>query len=100
MSAGPKPRAILERMSPIVSQFTFARHGACYPLSTGDFRGPVVGAAGTRHFEPDGVVFCDLACLLRPYQPPAVCRRSLSVALTDRSVPAFHELSKPCSGRV
>jgi hypothetical protein len=23
----------------------------------GDFRGPVTGAAGTRHFEPDGVFF-------------------------------------------
>jgi hypothetical protein len=25
----------------------------------------VIGAAGTRHFEPDGVVFCGLACLDR-----------------------------------
>ena len=45
-----------------MSQFTFTRHGACYPLNAGDFRGPVIGAAGTRYFEPDGVVFCDLAC--------------------------------------
>jgi hypothetical protein len=40
-----------------VSQFTFTRHGACYPLNAGNFRGPVIGAAGTRHFEPDGVFF-------------------------------------------
>jgi hypothetical protein len=26
--------------------------------SLGDFRGPDIGAAGTRIFEPDGVVFC------------------------------------------
>jgi hypothetical protein len=32
-----------------------------FPL--GDFRGPVIDAAGTRYFEPDGVIFCDLACL-------------------------------------
>jgi hypothetical protein len=29
MSAGPKPRAILERMSPIVFQITSALHDTC-----------------------------------------------------------------------
>jgi hypothetical protein len=41
-----------------VSQFTFAPLGACYPPFAGDFRGPVISAAGTRYFEPDGVAFC------------------------------------------
>ena len=50
-----------------MSQFTFARRGACYPRGAGDFRGPVTGAAGTRHFEPDGVAFCAQACLPRPH---------------------------------
>jgi hypothetical protein len=49
-----------------VSQFTFARRGACYPPGAGDFRGPVIGAAGTRNFEPDDVVFCELAWPPRP----------------------------------
>jgi hypothetical protein len=53
-------------MSPLVSQFTFSSHGACYPLSAGDFRGPVIGVAGTRDFEPDGVAF------LRPSLPSPV----------------------------
>jgi hypothetical protein len=42
-------------MGPMVSQFTFARHSACYPLCVGDFRGPAIGAAGRLHFEPDGM---------------------------------------------
>jgi hypothetical protein len=29
VSAGPKPRAVLERMSAIVIPFTYARYGAC-----------------------------------------------------------------------
>jgi len=56
----------------------------------GDFRGPVIGAAGTRYFEPDGVVFCDLACPARPCQPATVSPHPLPVALPDRSAPAFH----------
>jgi len=38
----------------------------------GDFRGPVIDAAGTRYFEPDGVAFCALGWLPQPSQPPAV----------------------------
>jgi hypothetical protein len=57
-----------------VSPFTSARRGACYPVGAGDFSGPVIDAAGTRYFEPDGVVFCDLAPPLRCYQPPTVSR--------------------------
>jgi hypothetical protein len=40
-----------------VNQFTFSRHGLCYPCTAGDLRGPVIGAGGTRVFEPDGVTF-------------------------------------------
>jgi hypothetical protein len=72
-----------------VSQFTFTRHGACYPLNAGNFRGPVIGAAGTRHFEPDGVFFCNLACLARPCQPATVSHQLLPVALSDRSALAL-----------
>jgi hypothetical protein len=34
-----------------------------------------MGAAGTRIFEPDGVVFCALVCLAWPAQPPPVSRQ-------------------------
>jgi hypothetical protein len=47
----------VERMSLVVSQLIFATLGGRYSLSAGDFRGPVTGAAGTRYFEPDGVIF-------------------------------------------
>ena len=38
LRCGFAPAVILERMSPSVSQFTFARLGACYPFGAGDFR--------------------------------------------------------------
>jgi hypothetical protein len=41
MGRGAVPTPPLEKMSPIVSQFTFARHAARYVLMAGDFRGPV-----------------------------------------------------------
>src|ERR1700760_3160875 len=44
--------------------------------SAGDFRGPVIGAAGTPYFEPDGVVFCQPATMI-PHPSP--------VAHPDRS---------------
>jgi hypothetical protein len=59
-----KPRAVLERMGVIVNQFTTALHGVCYCVVGGDFRGPPIGAAGTQHFEPDGVIFWVV-----PYRP-------------------------------
>ena len=68
-----------------MSQFTFVWRGACYPLDAGDFRGPALGAAGTRHFEPDGVIF--LWPGLPPsrfFQPPMVSRQPLKVALPDQ----------------
>jgi hypothetical protein len=34
--------------------------------------GPVIDDVGTLYFEPDGVAFCDLACLARPCQPATV----------------------------
>ena len=37
----------------IVNQFIFGRHGSRYCRRAGDFRGPVIGAAGTRFFEPE-----------------------------------------------
>jgi hypothetical protein len=48
----------------------------------------VIGAAGTRNFEPDGVAFWGLACLARPRQPAMVAAHPLPVALPDRSAPA------------
>jgi len=39
----------------------------------------VIGAAGTRNFEPDGVAFCYLACLARPCQPASVGAHPLPV---------------------
>ena len=57
-----------------MNQFTFAQHGACYDLAAGDFR-PVIGAAGTRHFEPDGVIYLRLGMPPRAEQSAAMCRQ-------------------------
>jgi hypothetical protein len=46
---------------------------------TGDFRGPVTGAAGTRHFEPGGVSFGDCQ---RPNQRRCVASRCSPWALS------------------
>jgi hypothetical protein len=45
-----------------------------YSGSAGDFRGPEVGAAGTRYFEPDGVAFFDdrLTACAALHELPAV----------------------------
>lgn len=40
-----------------MNQITFARLEICQAFSVEDFRGSAVGAAGTRVFEPDGVIF-------------------------------------------
>jgi hypothetical protein len=63
---GPKPRALFgknERDCEPVHICSGWRLLACYRWG---FQGPVIGAAGTRHFEPDGVAFCDLACRTQP----------------------------------
>jgi len=41
----------------IANEFTFTlgQRGTCWPVVAGDFGGPAIGAAGTPHFEPDGV---------------------------------------------
>jgi hypothetical protein len=49
---------------------------------------PVIHAAGTRYFEPDGVVFCELDRASRSHQLPTVRRNTLPVALSERSAPA------------
>ena len=51
---------------------------------TGDFRGPVTGAAGTRDFEPDGVAFWGLVCRRRrassvPISSPKQKRRAVTL---------------------
>jgi hypothetical protein len=55
------------------------------PPSAGISR-PVIDAAGTRYFEPDGVVFCELDRASRSHQLPTV--NPLPVALSERSAPA------------
>jgi hypothetical protein len=94
----------VERISLIVSQFTFARRGACYPPGAGDFRGPVIGAAGTRHFEPDGVVFSrsSLSCPIPPtgdgeWLAVAGCGLANEHRSRDRFSDSPFPL-KPCSG--
>ena len=47
----------IQKRNATVNWFTFTRQNLCYLGITGDFTGPVTGAAGTRDFEPDGVVF-------------------------------------------
>jgi hypothetical protein len=82
-------------MSPIVIQFTYARRGACYVLTAGDFRGPVTGAAGTRNFEPDGVAFCASLALQNPptgdgdphSSPVTLCGRSRRRFMVMRTLP-------------
>ena len=69
---------MLERMSPICKpvHIFFVRRLLSF-LALGDFMGPVIDAAGTRHFEPDGVVFSrpSLPCPVQPTgdgEPPSV----------------------------
>jgi hypothetical protein len=80
VSAGPKPRAILERMSPIVSQFTFARHSACYPLSAGGFQGPssrrrrdTIFRARRRSFFDDRLIASAVSSAGQPLPVSASC---------------------------
>jgi hypothetical protein len=63
----------------------------------GDFRGPAIDAAGTRHFEPDGVVFCELACPARPCQPAAARHRDARSCRDNKYPPG---LTKERSGRL
>jgi hypothetical protein len=78
VSAGPKPRlgASSHLLSTALANLTIA----------GDFRDPVITAAGTRYFEPDDVLFFnELVCFARSSQPATVIplRRRLRF-LTDR----------------
>ena len=95
----PEPASFWKHCAPIVSQFTFARHGLCYSLGAGDFRGPVMDAAGTRHFEPDGVIFGDLACLPRPrYRCPLLPGRLASVEVRITAIASQLPHPDQCSG--
>jgi hypothetical protein len=60
----------------------------CYCLRAGDLRGPVIDAAGTRYFEPDGVVFC--AELALPDDEPGrseAIRRLVELGLKPKAEP-------------
>jgi hypothetical protein len=57
LRSGPKPAQFSKERPELLTGSHLLSPASAKSHSTGDFRGPVIGAAGTRHFEPDGVDF-------------------------------------------